>query len=195
MGDNNKIILEFLLKKWELLWNHYKLQDEIMEKRRNLLWIIQSFIFAAWYYSFIKSIECIYLFKILSVLIPIFGIFVNIILLIVLKRHHLSLFIDECALRDIEMQWNSLSDVVKLDRFIIDRNILFLGKSHKWYFTGETIEEYNLPKLKSAFIWLNKAIPISFILIWIVVIWVILKDYILYIINNYCPNLFFISYY
>ena len=152
MSENNKIILEFLIKKWELLWNHFKLHDEIMEKRRNLLWIIQSFIFAGWYYSFIKSIECFLLFKILSVLIPIFGIFVNIILLIVLNRHHLSLLIDECALRDIEMQWNSLSNVVKMDRFSIDKEILFLGKSHKWHFTGETIEEYNFPKLKSTFI-------------------------------------------
>ena len=177
MNEDNKIILEFLIKKWELLWNHYKLHDEIMEKRRNLLWIIQSFIFAAWYYSFIKSIECIYLFKILSVLIPIFGIFVNIILLIVLNRHQLSLLIDECALRDIEMQWNSLSDVVKLDRLIIDKKILFDGKSHRWDFSGENIEEHNFTKLKSAFMWLNKAIPISFILIWQIILFFCITKY------------------
>lgn len=167
MTDNNKIILDLLLKKWELLWNHYKLQDEMMEKRRNLLWIIQSFIFAAWYYSFLKSIECIYLFKMLSIVIPIFGIIVNIIMWIVLMRHHLSLLINECALRDVEFQWNSLSNIVKLDRFIIDQKMLFCGESHRWIFSGESIKESKFTKLKSQKIWLNKLIPILFIFIWL----------------------------
>jgi len=167
MTDNNKI-LELLLKKWELLWNHYKLQDEMMEKRRNLLWIIQSFIFAAWYYSFLKSIECIYLFKILSYLLPIFGIIVNIVLYIVLKRHYLSILIDEIALRDVELQYNSVSETVKMDRFIIDKKILFDRGCHSWKFAkGENIEENKFIRFTSQRFWLNKFIPILFISVWL----------------------------
>lgn len=180
MNENNKIILELLLKKWELLWNHYKLQDEMMEKRRNLLWIIQSFIFAAWYYSFLKSVECIETFKLLSLFIPFFGIFVNIVLLIVLSRHFISLLIDEQALRDVEFQFNTLPECVKMDRFIIDRDVLFNGKSHRWiYNVDECIDEHKHIRYSSQRLWLNNAIPTSFIIIWIILVWLVLKEYFL----------------
>lgn len=170
------------------------MQDEMMEKRRNLLWIIQSFIFAAWYYSFLKSIEYIDLFETLSFVISIFGIFVNIVLLIVLKRHYLSLLIDEMALREVETQFNFLSQTVKMDRFIIDKKILFDGASHKWnLLREEDIEEHKFIRLTSQRYWLNKAIPISFIVVWLVVIWDMSKDNIWYIINC-CPNLFFFDF-
>lgn len=54
MDNENYKKLEMLMKKWELLWHQFKLVDEMMEKRRNLLWIIQSFLFASWYYIFIQ---------------------------------------------------------------------------------------------------------------------------------------------
>ncbi|MCL4501012.1 MAG: hypothetical protein M1438_04040 [Deltaproteobacteria bacterium] len=166
MDDDNKYILELLIKKWELLWNHYKMQDEMMEKRRNLLWIIQAFIFTGWYYSFLKSLECIWLFKILSLFIPFYGLFVNVILLVVLNRHNLSLLIDEQALRDVEYQWNMMSNIVKMDRFIIDKKILFDGSSHKWTFTPENIKERKHIRLTSQKKWFNNGITISFMLIW-----------------------------
>ena len=176
MTDDEKT-LKLLLKKWELLWNHYKFQDEMMEKRRNLLWIIQSFIFAAWYYCYIKAtepyyLEFTYLFKLLSsYIIPIFGLVINIIMFYVLKRHGISVLINEYALRDVEYQWNLLSKTVKFDRFIIDKKILYFGICHEWHYgEDDYIKENKFIKWSSQRRLLNKFVPIMFLFIWLILL-------------------------
>jgi hypothetical protein len=46
----DKEALDLLIKKWEIYWNHYKLQEENLEKRRYFLWIIQSVAFGGYFF-------------------------------------------------------------------------------------------------------------------------------------------------
>lgn len=120
-----------LLKKWELLWNHYKLQNEAIEKRRNFLWIIQGALFVAWYH-FMDSL--------ISILVIPFGIIINLIWIIIFKRDAESLFLTEESLRDTEDQFNTLSIDIKIDKFKIDQICLFENKPYKWKFSKQEFD-------------------------------------------------------
>ena len=133
MMKNDDQTCNVLLKKWELLWNHYKLQNEAIEKRRNFLWIIQGALFVAWYH-FMDSL--------ISILIIPLGIIINLIWIIILKRDAESLFLTEESLRDTEDQFNDLSSDIKIDRFKIDQICLFENKPYTWKFSKREFD-YN----------------------------------------------------
>jgi len=117
---NEKEKLDILLKKWELLFNHYKNQDGLQERRRNFLWILQAFLFTAIYYlSNNESNMPFYVFLRFS--IPFIGLIFSFALLFVLRRHWRSLLLTEQALRDVEKQLRNHNDKNYLGRFTIDK--------------------------------------------------------------------------
>ena len=154
-----------LLKKWELLWNHYKFQDEMQERRRNFLWIMQVFVFTGFYYTLNKP----YILTYINLIIPFFGIFINVAMLIVLKRRWLLLFLTEQAIRDVETQLSSFNINIEFAILTLERKIFFEGKSHKWPNTPETFEKQCGLKINSTTLWLNKIIPCVFLAIWSII--------------------------
>jgi hypothetical protein len=134
MQQNNKGGIDILLKKWELLYNHYKLQNESLEKRRNFLWLIQGALFVAWY-----NLKDYFL----SVLIVPFGIFISIAWIIILKRDTEAIFLTEESLRDTECQFNELCEDIYFDRFTIDKICLSDKQPYKWKFTEEEFNYKN----------------------------------------------------
>jgi hypothetical protein len=76
--------------------------------------------------------------------------------------------ITEFALRDIEIQINNISSKITFDRFLLDKKILFDNISHTWPYGGETLrKEIIPPKIKSQGFWLNKFLPVIFLIVWI----------------------------
>lgn len=183
----DKEALDLLLRKWEMYWNHYKLQEESLEKRRNFLWIIQSFALGGYFYILSKiglNIDWVIkiYFKDILIILSIIGIFFSFILKLALKRHSRSQNITEMALRDIETQFNNLSKKIALDRFILDREILFNNKSYTWPHSYETLKKEIIPtKLKSQAFWMNKFLPVIFLIFWIIL-------FVIALVNKY-PNL------
>jgi hypothetical protein len=120
---------EILLKKWELLWNHYKLQNECIEKRRNFLWVIQALIFAGYYY-YLKD-KCLIDFN-FGRLLSYIGLLIAIIWIIVLNKERKSILITEMALRDVEVEWNNLFRDIVFNRFILDKLLLKKGEEYSF---------------------------------------------------------------
>jgi len=183
------------MKKWELLWNHYKLQNEAIEKRRNFLWLIEGAIFIAWFQM--KGSLLSFLLIPLSFLLILLGIIIGIIWIIILKRDGESLFLTEESLRDTECQFNTLNEGLYLDRFNIDQACLSENRSYEWKFTGRKFEYKNNKMLwkvdeksnpfwlyrksydiiewvieyfniRSVRIWMNWCIPLLIIIAWLI---------------------------
>ena len=88
----DKETLELIIKKWEIYWNHYKLQEESLEKRRNFFWIIQSFALGGYFYILSKiGLKIDWQIRIyfvdMLIMVSIIGILFSIILKFALKRH------------------------------------------------------------------------------------------------------------
>lgn len=182
---NNSDKAKFLIKKWELLWNHYKLQNESMEKRRNFLWIIQAALFYGWY---LTNNE-IYM----SIIIVLLGVIITISWVFVIKRDMDAIYLTEQALRDVEYQWNKNSKDVSLNRFIVDRDCLAYNKTYEWPYSKEKYDSEalrlmwyekegtlikkifgifdcisNFIQVKSVRAWLTWIVPSVILLIWLI---------------------------
>lgn len=164
---------DILLKKWELLWNHYKLQNECLEKRRNFLWIIQALIFTGWYKLFFnENPKAIYVAFILSLV----GLFMGILWLFILNRERRSTLISEQCLRDTEVEWNILvnndESNIELTRFILDYELLNKDgtRAHIFKYKPYKFEEPTILERKSAGYIMNKVIPIIIIFVWVLLI-------------------------
>jgi hypothetical protein len=153
---------EILLKKWELLWNHYKLQNECVEKRRNFLWIIQTLIFTAWYKLFFdKSL-------VVALILLVVGLCICWLWLFVLKRERRSILITEQSLRDVEVEWGSLGNNIELNRFILDYELMHENRAGTLRFKHKgSIRELTYFEKKSASNILNNTIPIIIIVAWV----------------------------
>ncbi len=158
---------EILLKKWELLWNHYKLQNECVEKRRNFLWIIQALIFTGWYHSYKdRCLIDLYIANILSIA----GFLISLIWLFVLNRERHSILITEMALRDVEVECNNLYSDVGFNRFILDKVLLKTKGDHKFKYIDDQINKPGILEKYSASNILNKFIPIIIAILWMFII-------------------------
>jgi hypothetical protein len=194
----DKETLELIVKKWEIYWNHYKLQEESLEKRRNFLWIIQSFALGGYFYilsniglKIDRNIREYFI--IILIIVSFIGILFSIILKFALKRHSRSQKITEMALRDIEYQFNIISNKMftnklpsdykllinyisnrnYINRFILDKEILFNNISHTWPYNRETLKKEIIPsKYKSQGFWLNKFLPVLFLIVWIILLFI-----------------------
>lgn len=143
MNDNEK--LTFLIEKWKIIWEHYKLQYDLLEKRVRFLWIIQGAMFIAWQY-FLKEKNMSYL---LSFLLAFIGIVVSYSWILISRRHFEIMFLIEMELRDVEEQFNKKCVEEKIDielnKIILDKKCIGYAKPHKFSFSGE---EFNQIKLK-----------------------------------------------
>lgn len=200
MPIDPNILLDILLKKWELLWNQYKIQHEILEKKRAHLWLINGALFYGYFESFKNKEISIFV----PLLISLIGFVVCLIWLIVLRRYTESIIITEQALRDTEAQWNNLCEETEMNRITLDNEVLEKGAEHHWRFITDFIDRIYLDdrlsfKIKdkklfflyrlyeeniiqrvlkyvkdgnmmSARIWLNHIIPSGFSLAWAVII-------------------------
>ncbi len=155
---------DILLKKWELLWNHYKLQNESIEKRRNYLWIIQALIFTGWYYSFKDK------FIIISLLLSIVGFLISLMWIFVLNRERLSVLITEMSLRDVEVEWNILINDIEFNRFILDKELLYQSSTHQFKYKNDNIGRKKRLEKYSASNIMNKRIPTIFMIVWLLLI-------------------------
>jgi hypothetical protein len=155
---------DILLKKWELLWNHYKLQNEYVEKRRYFLWIVQVFIFTGWYKFYDKYSE-------VAQLLSLVGIIISIIWIFVLKRERRSILITEHALREVEVEWNNLRNDVELNRFILDKKLLYKRGEHTFKYEDDKISKPRLFDKFSASWIFNNIIPSIIASFWVILIY------------------------
>lgn len=165
---------EILLKKWELLWNHYKLQNECIEKRRTFLWIIQVLIFTGWYNLFKDNNNYI-----IALILSFFGFFISAISIFVLNREARSALISMHSLRDVEFEWNKINNI-ELNRFILDEELLYKRGEHKFKYKDDKI---NIPKCRekySASNILNYVVPIVISGVWLILILLVFLRYIGY---------------
>ena len=153
-----------MLKKWELLWNHYKLQNECIEKRRFFLWIIQVLIFTGWYNLFKDNNNYI-----IALMLSIIGLFISAISIFVLNREVRSTQISLHSLREVEVEWNKINNI-ELNRFILDEELLYKRGEHKFKYNNDKI---NIPiwcEKRSASKILNKLVPIIISGVWLILI-------------------------
>ena len=136
---------DLLIKKWELLWNHYKLQNECMEKRRNFFWIVESALLVA-FYSIINEIDNF----MVKLIIPL-AIFTSIAWLIVSIRQRVSIKLTEDQIIETEKEWNKMCDI-NLDKFIRDED----------YFKCQF--------LWSQLLWMDYATPVAFLIAWMLLV-------------------------
>lgn len=155
---------EILLKNWELLWNHYKLQNECIDKRRNFLWIIQVVIFTGWY-NLIKDIN----YFIIALILSIIGLLISVIWIFVLNRERRSVLISMHSLRDVEVEWNEFN-IVELNRFILDEELLYNRGEHKFKYKDDKISKSKWYEKCSASKILNTVVPIIISVVWIILI-------------------------
>jgi hypothetical protein len=182
--------LDYLLKKWELLWNHYKLQNEMFDKRNGFLWIIQGAMFVGLSHSIGKA-------NLIAIIMPFVGLLVSFGWVIIAKRHIESIFLTEKALRDVESQWNTISNhnnyQICLDKFILDNRCIWDGEPHEFQYSSEVYNETEInklweinawpinnidnyfnnylnkyPKIRSISICLGSIIPKLFLMIWVI---------------------------
>jgi hypothetical protein len=198
MSDDKLQKISLLMQKWELYWNHLKLQHEMIERRRYFLWIIQSALFIGWFHLFYKIKSP------LSLMICSIGLAVSVALIFILKKENESVLLTEMSLRDTEDQINIINDGIKLERFTIDKKLMapHSNESHIFrhsfeVFNKAKLEEYWLKpknsrnsidnilkiifpggKYNSTRIWLNVIFAKIFLLAWIFIL---------------CFTLFFIS--
>ncbi len=148
MGKNSpdnldeKAKIEFLFKKWELLWNQYKLHNEGMEKRRNFHWIFHSSLFLAWY-----NLLCKYNF--IAFIFSLSGLIISLLLFFVIRRDRESALLNEMELRDAENQLNTLYKEINFQKFNLNRKAFNQNKiinfrySFEKYSKKERIEYWN----------------------------------------------------
>ena len=154
MDNNTDDVIKCLFNKYTFLWNHYKLQNECMEKRRYLFWIIQSVLLV----SFLKIgtiskgiyINSNFVSPIITLMLFLLGLFISIGWFIVSIRDRSSIKNTENQLRETEDQWNNIKDItIELNIFNRDKD------KSKWKI------------IISQRLWLDYLTPLIFIFIWI----------------------------
>lgn len=98
--NNSDKQLEYLFKKWELYWNHYKLQHEAYERRRYLIWLIHSALAVAWYKTFY---DC---HTFMAFVVSLFATIFSFLWFFMCKRERESIFFTEEQLRETEKKIN-----------------------------------------------------------------------------------------
>jgi len=147
--------LNMLFQKYTFLWNHYKLQNECMEKRRYLFWIIQSALLVSFYKiaTIGKSlyIKSLYINPLIISIILFLGNFISIAWFIVSIRDRSSIQKTENQLRETEDNLNNIKEInaVELNTFNRDKD------KSKW------------KRIISQRVWLDYLTPVIFILIWV----------------------------
>lgn len=93
MSNDTKDIIEYLFNKYTFIWNHYKLQNECMEKRRYLFWVIESAILVVFYKLIVigGSQIPIYIKPLIYFMVILLGWFISLAWLIVSIRDRLSI--------------------------------------------------------------------------------------------------------
>lgn len=192
MKDND--LLNILLKKWELLWNHFKLQIEAYERRRHFVWLLQAAIFAGWYKSYYDFHNCINKEFIIPIILSMFGVFLSFSWVFIVRRDRYSIYLTQYELRCTERQINSITESVKMHKFNIDYNRFdnhnkgdeiicgedrLISSIEYWSFKkgsfwdnlSHFIENiFSNNKLKSVKFFLDYLIPLSFLFIWIFIL-------------------------
>ena len=160
---------EVLLKKWELLWNHYKHQNECVDKRRNFLWIIQALIFTGWYHAYKAGDRDIFI----ALTLSFSGFLISIIWFFVLSRERHSILITEMTIRDVEVEWNNLYNDKEFHLFILQKLLLREKGTYNFKYINDKIGKlkfYEFYKKLSSGLILNQFIPLIIALLWLVII-------------------------
>lgn len=189
--------LEILFKKWELLWNHLKLQHEAYERRRNIVWLIQAALFGAWYKLFFGC------HKTFALGVSIFGFIFSFFWFFMCKRERESIFLTDELLRDSEYQINILDKSIDFKPFIMRKNVFgpkgyrenvwknkydnLWNLGNKFFnFLNDSMDRLISNKqLKSVKFLLDFLTPLLFILAWLIILLIVIITLISIVIYNH----------
>jgi len=110
------MVEENFIKKWELEWQHYKLQNESMDKRRTFFWLVQSAIFIGWFN--------IYYCTFLSILIKLSGIIISWCWFLVFLEIYRSIKLTIKSLKNTERSLHYFLNILSQERRVVKKTSL-----------------------------------------------------------------------
>jgi len=110
------MVEENFIKKWELEWQHYKLQNESMDKRRTFFWLVQSAIFIGWFN--------IYYCTFLSILIKLSGIIISWCWFLVFLEIYRSIKLKIESLKNTEKSLHYFLNILSQERRVVKKTSL-----------------------------------------------------------------------
>jgi hypothetical protein len=110
-------------------------------------------------------------------MLSIIGLFISAISIFVLNREVRSTQISLHSLREVEVEWNKINNI-KLNRFILDEELLHKKGEHKFKYKDDKIWTPNCWEKYSASKILNKIVPIIISVVWLILICLSFSRYI-----------------
>lgn len=147
-----------LLRLYEIYWQHYKLQNDCLEKRRYIFWLIESALLLGWY----KTRQCNFLWIGTCLL----GAFVSFSWFIVSLRIRRSIRLTTTQLESLEIDLREMINIFRRERI----DVRYLSSQRLWLDTLHPIIFIIIWVVLLYFISINYIYAASFMIISIIIV-------------------------